>query len=94
MGRSGKRAGTLSSLSVTTVPLRDGKVASAMTGHSPAATTCERSHFPISFHSSFFFLLLSPLFIFLLLLLFLLFSQSLAIHAVMALPASLVTGEN
>lgn len=26
---SGKRAGTLSNLSVTTVPLRDGKVASA-----------------------------------------------------------------
>lgn len=54
MGRSGKRAGTLSSLSVTMVPLRNSKVASASTGHSPAATTCERSHFPISFHSSFF----------------------------------------
>lgn len=37
MGRSGKRAGTLSSLSVTMVPLRDGKVATAHNRTQPSS---------------------------------------------------------
>lgn len=87
MGRSEKRAGTLSSLSCDY-------------GASEGRQSCHRSRqntaqqqLPVkeaTSPSSFLFLL----FIFLPLLLSLLSSQSLAIHAAMALPASLVTGEN